>query len=284
MNFSRVSLKTKAKGFLRKNFWWAILITMIFTLVSNLGSVGLLPLDPSNMIKVNQSSQNNIINGTDNMNDYFNNGPIEFNNQYKNLYDKVEITIRTLFPSYEGAIWILILILASIIALIIAVLRIFIFNPLIVGCNRWYLENREKDRPGFDCLGYAFSKGYLNTVKVMFLKDLFTFLWSLLFIIPGIVKSYEYRMIPYLLAENPNMHYKNVFNRTNSLMYGNKLDTFILDLSFLPWYLIAACLCGLLNIFYVAPYKKLTDTELYVCLCQGKDNYEGNISGEYRYV
>lgn len=61
---------------------------------------------------------------------------------------------------------------------------------------------------------------------------------------------------------------------TKKIMDGNKMDTFVLDLSFFPWILLAAMTCGILSVVYVAPYMALTNTELYVCLCQGKDRYE----------
>ena len=81
-------------------------------------------------------------------------------------------------------------------------------------------------------------------------------------------------MIPYLLAENPDLTVSEAFDKTRKIMYGNKMDAFVLDLSFLPWILLAAITCGILSVVYVAPYMALTNTELYVCLCQGKDKYE----------
>ena len=100
----------------------------------------------------------------------------------------------------------------------------------------------------------------------MFLRNLFTFLWSLLFIIPGIIKFYEYRMIPYILAENPTLSYKEAFELSKKMMYGQKWKTFVLDLSFIGWYILSLLTFGLLIIFWIAPYMRATNVELYVCL------------------
>ena len=87
---------------------------------------------------------------------------------------------------------------------------ILLFNPLEVGVRRFYSVNMYEKAQVRE-LAYAFDHSYKNIIKVMFFRDLYTFLWSLLFIIPGIVKSYEYRMIPYLLAEYPEMSQEDAF-------------------------------------------------------------------------
>ena len=106
---------------------------------------------------------------------------------------------------------------------------------------------------------------YMNVVGIMFLRDLFTFLWTLVFIIPGIVKSYEYRMIPYILAENPTISRQRAFELSREMTMGHKWDMFVLDLSFLLWYLGGALLCGIGTLF-VNPYPAATEAELYAVL------------------
>ena len=97
----------------------------------------------------------------------------------------------------------------------------------------------------------------------MFFRDLYTLLWSLLFIIPGIVKAYEYRMIPYILADNPDMDKDEAFTRSREMMTGQKWKTFVLDLSFIGWNILSLLTIGLLGIFYVGPYKRATRAALY---------------------
>ena len=147
--------------------------------------------------------------------------------------------------------------------LIVAILvGVFVISPLEVGTSRFFLMSLNEDTPIRDVL-YAFDNGYMNAVKILFMRNLKTFLWSLLLIIPGIVKAYEYRMIPYLLAENPELTSEEAFRLSRELMDGQKLDAFILDLSFIGWHILSACTFGLVAIFYVNPYEALTDAALY---------------------
>ena len=120
----------------------------------------------------------------------------------------------------------------------------------------------------------------------MFLRDLYLVLWTLLFILPGVVKSYEYKMIPYLLAEYPDMSTKEVFAKSREMMNGQKMDTFILDLSFIPWSVLSAITAGIAGLFYVSPYKDATYAELYDTLAagmlgNGQQVYEDENSGIY---
>ena len=98
------------------------------------------------------------------------------------------------------------------------------------------------------------------------MKGLFQFLWSLLFVIPGIIKAYEYRMIPYILSENPEISRERVFEISKKMMMGNKWNTFVLDLSFLGWEILSGLTIGILGIFYVNPYVQSTNAELYAYL------------------
>ena len=87
-------------------------------------------------------------------------------------------------------------------------------------------------------------------------------------------------MIPYILAENPKIQRKKAFKLSKEMMKGNKWKTFILDLSFLGWELLSIFTFGLLNIFYINPYKVATTVELYEVLkkqiiSQKSEYYEG---------
>lgn len=150
-----------------------------------------------------------------------------------------------------------------IIALVIdLLLTIFVWNPIEVGCQKFYVNCKEGNSK-FGDIVYAFKNGYGHVGAVMFFRTLFTFLWSLLFIIPGIVKSYEYMMIPFILADEPTISRKEAFARSKAMMQGNKWNAFVLDLSFLGWLILACFTLGILNIFFVNPYMYLTHAELY---------------------
>ena len=120
-----------------------------------------------------------------------------------------------------------------------------------------------------DNLMFGFRNHYKNIVKTMFLKDLYISLWSLLFIVPGIVKSYEYRLVDYIISENPEMSTDEALKLSASLMKGNKWKTFVLDLSFIGWDILSAATWGILGVFYVDPYKKSTDAALYEAIKYG---------------
>ncbi|MCR4755684.1 MAG: DUF975 family protein [Lachnospiraceae bacterium] len=145
---------------------------------------------------------------------------------------------------------------------IVLLIDAFIFNPLELGCDRFFYKNLDEQAEVSE-IAYGFDHGYMNVVKVMFARDIYTVLWSLLFIIPGIVKAYEYRMIPYILAENPDMDKDEVFARSKEMMMGQKWKTFVLDLSFIGWNILSLFTVGLLGIFYVGPYKRATRAALY---------------------
>jgi uncharacterized membrane protein len=142
---------------------------------------------------------------------------------------------------------------------------IFVFNVIEVGGKRFFLNNREGPAL-IDTLIYGFRSNYMNIVKTMFMRGLFTFLWTLLFIIPGVIKAYQYRLVPYLLAENPDLEWRQALDISKSIMNGHKADTFVYDLSFILWYLGSAITFGLLGVFFVSPYVCASDAELYVTL------------------
>ena len=146
------------------------------------------------------------------------------------------------------------------------VLKLLVFNVLIVGGRRFYTENQIK-KASIDSIGFAFKKGrYLNTLITMFLKDLFIFLWSLLLVIPGIIKSYSYFMVEYIMSENPNISRKRAFEISKQTMNGQKWNTFVLDLSFIGWVILSLFTCGILAVFYVNPYIHSTKAQLYLTL------------------
>ena len=142
-------------------------------------------------------------------------------------------------------------------------LKIFLGNPLLVGCSRFFLENSDR-KARFGLVGTVFQSGnYLNVVLTMFLRKLFTVLCSILLLIPWLVKSYSSSMIPYILAENPSISRRRAFEISRKMMDGQKLNAFFLDLSFIGWIILSTLTCGVLDIFYVVPYRQATWAEFY---------------------
>lgn len=149
-------------------------------------------------------------------------------------------------------------------------LNIFVLNIINAGLAKFFIEG-EKEDAKISNLFFFFNKDYyFNAVKIMFFMNLYTFLWSLLFIIPGIIKSYEYIFIPYLLAENPNIDMDEVFRETKSMTDGQKWDMFVLDLSFIGWYFLGSLV--IIGQVFVAPYHQATKTQLYLALKNEENN------------
>ncbi len=163
------------------------------------------------------------------------------------------------------AVFAIVLVFVIIFAVIVLLVRIFFLNPLEVGCMRFFVSNLNEEGK-ISSLGYAFDHRYRNQVYIMFMRSLFTFLWSLLCLIPGIYKGYEYRLIPYLLAEYPDLTKEQAFATSKQMMHGYKMKAFLLDLSFIGWWLLNMLTLGILGIFFVGPYYHSTAAAFYEAL------------------
>lgn len=272
--FNRAELKENAKKMLTKNYWWIVLVTLILGLVSNSGSG--ININLQNTTKLTGGASGITSGVIDEFGNIVENTPSaegfdEGMNYITSFFDTIHQYTGLRFDHVMNTYLVILMFFAS----AMVVVCIFALNPLQVGCRKWFINNK-KGKAELSDIIYCFTHNYLNVVKIMFFKLLKTFLWSLLFIIPGIIKAYEYRMIPYLLAENPNMSMEEAFARSKKMMDGNKMATFVLELSFIGWMLVACCGCGILNLFFVNPYRELTNTELYVCLCQGQSIYSAD--------
>lgn len=101
------------------------------------------------------------------------------------------------------------------------------------------------------------SENFLRYVGTTLLQSLYIFLWSVLFLIPGIIKSYSYAAVPYILAKNPKMGYNEAITLSRKLMDGHKADLLILQASFIPWLLLVVFTFGAASV-YVLPYLQTT--------------------------
>lgn len=265
--WSRAELKSRAKVAFKRNYWKCVLVAFVVLLVSegmsiasNGGSVA------SDVATISQYSDMDDDYDYDDYDDYEDDYDDEFydDEYYNDTEDFVEDAFGSSgFASLAMTIGIVVILLAVV---VVMVLKIFVFNPIEVGGCRFFVENSYEAAPA-GRLGFAFKKGtYGNTVLTIFLRNLYTALWTLLFIVPGVIKGYEYRMIPYLLADDPNMPREDAFRISKEMMYGQKMDAFILDLSFFGWDLLSAVTFGLVGIFWVNPYKQATNAELFLSL------------------
>ena len=158
------------------------------------------------------------------------------------------------------------------------ILQVLLIFPFHVGICRFMIKSID-DRANVKEIAYGFDHSYKNVIKTMFHYDIRIALWYLLFIIPGIYKQYQYRLVPYILAERPDMPYREVLQRSAALMNGHKWKAFLLDLSFIPWHILGIITCFIVEIFYAAPYQALTSAALYRRL-SGPEALPQGTSGE----
>lgn len=246
--WNRVELKDRAKQVLRKYYWIAFLVSLVGGILGG-GSQGA----PSFNYSYGRSDWQGVTS----------------NGDYGRSFSSLDISDpnfgAALAAIFAGVAFISVI---TLIALAIGFAwQIFLGGPIEAGMSRYFLEAR-LDRSEFVNLFYSFRKGrYISTVKAMAWRLLFTFLWTLLFIIPGIIKGYAYCMVPYIMADNPAMDYKRALQLSMAMTDGEKGEIFILDLSFIGWYLLGLLACCIGGIF-VVPYDYATKAELYVVLRQ----------------
>lgn len=160
----------------------------------------------------------------------------------------------------------------------ITVYAVLCGNVVRVGMCRFFVRNRGDGTQRYHLFD-GFHSGYWNIVGTQFTTNLIIDLWYLLLIIPGIVVCYQYSMVPYLLSEDPTMSGKRARELSSKMTNGQKWNIFVLDLSFIGWYLLGL-LCLIVGVIFVNPYYQATKAELYINLRERANitissNFEG---------
>jgi uncharacterized membrane protein len=145
-----------------------------------------------------------------------------------------------------------------------AVALLILSGPLLLGFVYCTLNVSRKNPVKVETLFSGFNQ-FVNAMLLYIITTLLTILWSLLLVIPGIVKYYSYSMSFYILADNPGMSAEDARKQSMVLMKGNKWRLFCLHLSFIGWFILCALTCGILT-FWVYPYLKTAETEFYLNL------------------
>lgn len=142
-------------------------------------------------------------------------------------------------------------------------ITIFLSNPISVGAKNAYRRLLHNDEEVFsNTFNGAFNGDFTHRVLAMLLKDVYIFLWSLLLIIPGIIKSYSYALVPYLIEDEPELDADSCIHRSRELMRGHKWDLFCLDLSFIGWFFLCLLTAGI-GFLWLAPYVKTAHASFY---------------------
>lgn len=253
--WTRKELKERAKQRFTKNYWKAILAALIMTIAIS----GSSPVE----YRINSAGNSNpsIHENADHHldTDFEFDDPQELKEELTSLLYELR---EELDPTLVGVFFVTFTTIFIICMLIGSAIKVFLLNPLSLGGYKFFVDNLNQDA-SLNAFGFAFNQNYKNCIWILFLRDLFNSLWYLLFIVPGIIKSYEYRMIPYLLAQNPTMSREEAFETSKNMMMGNKWNAFVLDLSFIGWKFLSIFTCNILRIFYVNPYIYQTSAALF---------------------
>lgn len=194
---------------------------------------------------------------------------MEFNILKQNAKEQIKGKIGILFVI--NLIATICIIVAS--AIVRELATFIISPPLNLGLMMIFLKMYNFETPEVADLFKGF-KHIANAILLQILSIIFIFLWSLLFIIPGIIKSFSYSMAFYILAENPHMSAIDALNESKRIMEGHKMEYFILSLSFIGWAILCTITAGIAAI-YAAPYMNMTYTNFYKSI-SNSNTYQGS--------
>lgn len=159
---------------------------------------------------------------------------------------------------------------------IVVVGPIIVAGPLAYGLARVFI-NRARGQESVE-IGDMF-KGFTDNlgqaILLGLLESIFIFLWGLLLFIPGIIKKYSYSMCFYIMQADPTKDWKQCLNESKEMMKGNKGKLFLLDLSFIGWYIVGALCCGI-GVLFVMPYHQMARTNFYLTLKNNGTEHSDN--------
>ncbi len=138
-----------------------------------------------------------------------------------------------------------------------------VVGPMTYGLSYIFLNQARDGQPiNINDTFKAFNSDFLEYFLLGLMISLFTFLWSLLFVIPGIIKMYAYGMAYYIKVDNPTWDWKTCIEESQKIMDGHKMELFILDLTFIGWILLASFTCGI-AFFWIVPYMYAARVQFY---------------------
>ncbi len=247
--WTRAELKFRARTNIRKYFWPALAVSMINSLFNSNGG---------------SSSSNGAHAGANITQEYDLAEGLtgDFGSVISEIPQLAEGFVDSIDPVSTTVLLVGLLIGAAI-ALAVGT---FIAPIMEIGKNRFYMESRQTGRAaGIECLIWGFKHDYLNIIWTMFVRNLIVMLGTFCFVIPGIYLAYCYHMVPYILAENPDMRTSDALRMSKDMMQGHKLRTWVLKISFFGWWILGSLACGV-GTYLVFPYYDGTLAELYAVL------------------
>lgn len=138
-----------------------------------------------------------------------------------------------------------------------------ITGPMTYGITYVFLKQaRDNEAINLGDLFKAFNSDFVQYLLLGLMISIFTALWSLLFVIPGIIKAYSYSMAYYIKVDHPEWGWKECIDESRRIMDGHKMELFVLHLSFIGWAIVGALLCGIGEL-WVVPYMNATQAQFY---------------------
>ena len=151
---------------------------------------------------------------------------------------------------------------ASAIGIVGMLVSLFVENAATVGMCNYFIKNTDS-KPAIADAFSGFKVRYGRNIGTLLLVGIKLVLWSLLFVIPAVIKSYEYAIIPYILADDAEISSKDAFKKARQMMKGNKWRLFKLNLSFFGWGVLCFVTLGVGTLFLM-PYVNAAAAEFYV--------------------
>ena len=152
-------------------------------------------------------------------------------------------------------------------SILLSLVSTLVTGFLNMGFTAYTLRVINRQPAGINDL-FAYARYCLKIWGLSIVMGFFVFAWSLLLWVPGIIAMYRYSQAVYIFAENPDKGIMECINESKAMMYGHKMDKFVLDLSFILWYLLAGVTCGIAGL-YVTPYVEITNAAFYNSLKYG---------------
>ncbi len=140
---------------------------------------------------------------------------------------------------------------------------LLLMPPLLVGYSFFTLRVYRGEKGDIAEMFNTGFNDYGRSLGGVLWMELFIFLWSLLFIVPGIIKTLAYFMTPYILADCPNVRPTEALKLSMRMTQGHKGKVFVMALSFIGWAILSALTFGILQIFFVGPYMGTSFAGLY---------------------
>lgn len=154
--------------------------------------------------------------------------------------------------------------IAAVMAAVGMAISLFVGNAADVGLAHYFVRNVET-KPSFADAFYGFKVKYFRNIGTLLLVGIKLALWSLLLVVPGIIKSFEYAIIPYILADDAEITSREAFRKAKEMMMGNKWRLFKLNFSFFGWFVLCVVTCGVGTPFLL-PYVSAANAEFYADL------------------